>query len=73
MVVGRRSHLASLKQAKRDLKKENIRSPNDAWKWHLKSGIGEIAKASWGSAPGLPQRGLTVPHMNTWLQGPMQT
>ena len=35
MVVGSESHNASLVQAKRDLKKEKIRSPNDAWKDYL--------------------------------------
>ena len=37
VVVGRRSHRASLTQAKRDLKMENIRSLNDAWKDYLKT------------------------------------
>ena len=52
MVVGRRSHHASLTKAKRVLKKENIRSPNDAWKGYLKT---------WDQTP---QGGFTRPNMN---------
>ena len=37
LVVGRQSHNASLAQAKRDLKKDKIRSLNNAWKRHLKT------------------------------------
>ena len=37
VVAGRRSHHASHTQAKRDLKMEKIRSPNDAWKGYLKT------------------------------------
>ena len=37
VMVGRRSHHASLTQAKRDLKKEKIWSLNDAWKGYLKT------------------------------------
>ena len=37
MVVGRQSHHVSLTKAKRVLKKENIRSPNDASKGYLKT------------------------------------
>ena len=37
MVVRTQTHHASLTQAKRDLKKENIRSPNDEWKGYLKT------------------------------------
>ena len=51
---------------------EKIKSPNDACKDFLTSGIVEIAKASRGIAPG-PHKGggrLTAPHMNPQLQWP---
>ena len=51
MLVSRQSHRASLRQAKRDLKKEKIQSPSDAWKAYLKPGISKIAKAFRGKAP----------------------
>ena len=35
--MGRQNHHASLKQAKKDLIKEKIRSPNDVWKGYLKT------------------------------------
>ena len=50
MVVGRRSHHASLSDTKRVLTRENIRSQYDAWKGYLKKGIREIAKASMGNS-----------------------
>ena len=52
MVVERRSHHASLTKAKRVLKKEKIRSPNDAWKGYLKT---------WDQTT---QGGFTRPNMN---------
>ena len=64
MIVERRSHHPNLTKAKRVLKKEKIRSPNDAWKGYLKLGIGEIAKAFRDIALN-PTRGFTAPHMNT--------
>ena len=48
---GRQSHHASLTQAESDLKKENIRTPNDAWKGYLKTWDCWNCQSSWDIAP----------------------
>ena len=46
VVVGRRSHHASLAQAKRDRKMEKIRLPNDALKGYLKNAEGYLYRVT---------------------------
>ena len=57
VVVGRWSHHANLTQAKRDLNKEKIRSPNDAWKGYLKTWDWLYSKSFQGQCPWSPQGG----------------
>ena len=57
VLVGRRSHHASLTKAERDLKMEKIRSSNHAWK---DKSLGSV-EASSGIAPGPHKGGLQRP------------
>ena len=50
-------------------KKENIRSPNDAWKGYLKSWNWWNSQSFQRHCPLTPQGGFTPPHMNLQLQG----
>ena len=58
---GRQCHHASLTQAKRDLKTEKIRSPNDAWKGYLKTWDCWNSQSFQGLFPWTPQGGLIAP------------
>ena len=55
VVVGRWRHDASLTEAKRDLKMEKIRSPNDGWKGYLKTWD------KWNSQGGAYRRTYSTP------------
>ena len=71
MVVGRRSHHASLRKTKGGLKKETIKSPNDAWKGYLKTWARWNSQSFQGHCPWNLQGGgggFTVLHMNPQLQ-----
>ena len=60
VVVRRRSNHASLTQPKRDLKKEKIRSPSDAWKGYLKTWNQLNSQSLQGHCPWTPKVALTV-------------
>ena len=66
--MGRRSHHASLKETKRVLKKEKIRSPNDAWKGYLKTWDWGNSQSFQRHCPQTLQGGFTAHHMNPHLQ-----
>ena len=64
VVVGRQSHHASLMRATIGLKKEKIKSPNDALKGYLKTWALWNSQNFHGHCPCTPPGGFTVPHMN---------
>ena len=55
---------------KKNLKKEKIRSLNDAWQGYLKTWDQGNSQIFQGHCPWTPQRGLTMPHRTPQLQGP---